>query len=245
MLRLPLEENARLYAVSRSILLDENAEYSPSSNPDFEKRRREIQKNHDRAIEKIFRQISLDDLKEIKQDNHIDAVRNMLSDALLYDQDNNLLFFEMGMRCGFVLLSDLTDTEGTIADLTPEPEGAEPPKIEDILQKDPATLTHEEMTILNAALDIPTVMDYYGSIPPERRDEYRFIERMNRYYEIEYKDGKMTEFREKPSKLGDFGHLSPEEIRRLKIKRNYLDFHRMHVQEWCRKNGVLYTKAED
>lgn len=246
MLKTPVEENARLYAVCRSILIDGDGEYSLSSNPDFEKRRRQIRENHDNKIEEVLQKISLKEWEKIKTSSETDEISSALHHALLYDQDNNLLYFEMGMRCAFVLFSDLTDTVGTIAEPElPEPDGAEPPKIEDILSKDPATITHEEVTIIYGAIEYPEVMDYYHRIPQDRRDEYRFIERMNKYYDVIYTDGKIAEFRERPSKLGEFSHLSPEEIRRLKIKRNYLDFHRMHVQDWCRKNDVKYTKAED
>lgn len=244
MLRIPVEENARLYAVARSILMDDEEQYAPSSNPDFEKRRRQIRENHDKKIEEVLQKISQKEWEEVKSDKARDNARNAFSDAILCDQDNNLLYFEMGMRCGYILFTDLTDTEGTIIE-QPEPDTTEPPKIEDILQKDPATLTHEEITIINGATDIPAVWDYYMLIPEERRKEYRFIERMSKFFDVTYENGKITEFREKPSKLGDFSHLPPEEIRRLKISRNYLGLQRHVMQDWCRENGVRYIKAED
>lgn len=245
-----MEEKSRLYAISRAILWDESQGRSKSSNPDFEKRRTGIIKAFDKELERTLKKCAVEDWEEMQKDDY--NLRDLLHNCMMYREDLDNLYFEMGFRCGFILWQDLTDTTGHLvkppAD-EPEPSSftseTEPPTIEEILQKDPDTLTMEEVGIIADAYDVPQVMEYYLKIPDKKKEERRSIERSAKWYDITWKNGEIASIKEKSIPAPEYKNLSPEKKRRQKIKDNYYSFHRDIMRDWCRKNGIKYIASED
>lgn len=101
-----LEENSQLDKLVEKILLDDG-EYVKSLNPDLEARRKEIMKRFDESVRSALKKVSQEKWETFQSNEDLDELMTLLVESILYREDMDKLYFEMGMRSLYLLCQDL------------------------------------------------------------------------------------------------------------------------------------------
>lgn len=101
-----LEENSQLNKLVEKILMDDG-EYVKSLNPDLEARRKKILKKFDEAVRNALKNVSQEEWETFQSDEDLDKLATYLVESILYREDMDKLYFEMGMRSLYLLCQDL------------------------------------------------------------------------------------------------------------------------------------------
>lgn len=101
-----LEENSKLDRLVEKLLMD-NGEYVKSLNPDLEARRKEIMKRFDESVRNALKKVSQEKWETFQSDEDLDELMTLLVESILYREDMDKLYFEMGMRSLYLLCQDL------------------------------------------------------------------------------------------------------------------------------------------